>query len=77
MQVKLFATLASLAPGVTPGVPFSLEIADRSTIADLIRQLNLPEKEVKLFFVNGRLQSGSCELKNEDDVGIFPPIGGG
>jgi sulfur-carrier protein len=77
VRVKLFATLNKCSPGKEPGVPFVYEIADGSTLLDLIAHLNLPEAEVKLIFVNGRAQTAEYKLNNNDDVGIFPPIGGG
>jgi sulfur-carrier protein len=77
VRVKLFATLTKFTPGIQPGVPFISEIPDGSTLSDLMVHLKLPEEEVKLSFVNGRLQPAEYELKNNDDVGIFPPIGGG
>jgi sulfur-carrier protein len=77
VRVKLFATLTKFTPGKNPGVPFVSEIPDGSTLSDLMTHLNLPEEEVKLSYVNGRLQPLEYELNNNDDVGIFPPIGGG
>lgn len=77
VRVKLFATLTKFTPGREPGVPFVTEIPDGSTLADLMAHLKLPEEEVKLLFVNGRSQPAGSNLKNNDDVGIFPPIGGG
>lgn len=75
--MKLFAALTQFTPGTQPGIPFEAEIPAGSTISDLMIHLKLPEKEVKLSFVNGRLQPVEFQLKNNDDVGIFPPIGGG
>lgn len=77
VRVKLFATLTKYNPGAQPGVPFVLDIADGSTLADLMVHLRLPEEEVKLSFVNGRFQPTGYKLKDNDEVGIFPPIGGG
>jgi molybdopterin synthase sulfur carrier subunit len=77
VQVKLFSTLAVYNPAVAAGVPFSLELEEGSVLEDLFKQLKLPNKEVKLAFVNGRLQTVAFQLKNQDEVGIFPPIGGG
>jgi len=39
--------------------------------------LNLPREEVKVAFVNGRTRPLDWPLQPEDEVGIFPPIGGG
>jgi molybdopterin synthase sulfur carrier subunit len=77
VTVKLFATLINHKSGTQPGVPFEVEIPDGSALSDLIIQLRLPEKEVKLTFVNGCLREHNYKLNNNDDVGIFPPIGGG
>jgi molybdopterin synthase sulfur carrier subunit len=75
--VKLYATLAAYHLDSTSGVPFKVVIHENSSIQDLVEKLNLPSNEVKLFFVNGRLQLAEYLLKNNDEVGIFPPIGGG
>lgn len=77
VQVKLFATLSVYWPRSKPGMPFSIEISEGSTISDLMEKLNIPESEVKLSFVNGRLMPHTHKLTGGDDVGIFPPIGGG
>jgi sulfur-carrier protein len=77
IQVKLFVSLANYSPGTHSGIPFMVEVPDGSTISDLIKRLNLPEKEVNLSFVNGRHQSLEHPLKSEDQVGLFPLIGGG
>jgi len=77
IRVTLFATLTKFTPGKESGVPLVLEIAEGSTLSDLIGLLNIPEKEVKLTFVNGRFQEAEYKFKDNDQVGIFPPIGGG
>jgi sulfur-carrier protein len=77
VSVKVFATLTKFVPGQQAGIPFNSEIPAASTLADLMAYLKLPEEEVKLAFVNGRLKSPDYKLQNNDVVGIFPPIGGG
>jgi sulfur carrier protein ThiS len=77
IRVKLFATLGRHIAGGVTGAPFPLEVPDATTIADLVRQLNLPREEVKVAFVNGRTRPLDWPLQPEDEVGIFPPIGGG
>ena len=77
IHVKLFASLGRHIAGGTGGAPFPLEVPDGSTIVDLVRQLNLPWEEVKVAFVNGRTRPLDWPLKPEDEVGVFPPIGGG
>lgn len=77
VRVKLFATLTRYLPGTLPGTPFEAELADGGTVLDLIEQLSLPKEEVRIVFVNGRSQPTSYALSAGDEVGIFPPVGGG
>ncbi len=77
IRVKLFATLVRCVSGVKPGVPFDVELPEGVSILDLVHRLNLPENEVKIAFVNGRIESLDYLFKYGDEVGIFPPIGGG
>ncbi len=77
VRAKLFATLRHYAPNGKAGAPFEVDLLDGATIADLIRQLNLPDEEVKVAFVNGRARPEEWRLEPGDEVGIFPPVGGG
>jgi sulfur-carrier protein len=78
VRVKLFATLKKYAPveGL-PGTPFDLDLPDSGTLSDAAARLNMPEDEVKIAFVNGIIQEMDCRLKAGDEIGMFPPIGGG
>jgi sulfur-carrier protein len=75
--VKLFATLGRYHPGSLPGTPFEVDMPQVAALADLIRRLALPPEEVKIIYVNGRTQLADYVLQPGDDVGIFPPVGGG
>ena len=77
VKVRLFATLVCYVSGIKPGAPFEVELPEGTTLADLMNQLNLPQKEVKVAFVNGRTQPLDFQLQHSNEVGIFPPIGGG
>ncbi len=77
VQVRLFATLCQHRPGCKAGVPFAVQVAEGTTLAGLAAQLGLPPEEVKVVFVNGLVQPLSYTLQPGDEVGIFPPIGGG
>lgn len=72
VTIKLFATLRQgrfdidnfdLPPGTTPG--------------DVVRRINIPEKEVTLIFINGRHGDLRSELHDGDTLAMFPPVGGG
>jgi molybdopterin converting factor small subunit len=86
VRVKLYATLARSAAGailsqypegLRPGFPLELELPMGSTLADLVAYLALPQEQVKVSFVNGRARGLDYGLSSGDDIGIFPPIGGG
>jgi molybdopterin synthase sulfur carrier subunit len=77
VQVKLFATLRHLRPGLGIGEAFPVELPDGATLGRLIQQLELPEGEVKLVFVNGIVRDREHALADGDQLGIFPPVGGG
>jgi len=77
VRVKLFATLGRFRPGERPGSPFTFAVDEGATVADLTARLGLPEAEVKVVFVNGLVQPPTYVLRAADEVGIFPPIGGG
>lgn len=78
ITVKLFATLSAYAPpGIAAGAPFTVEVPEGSTVADLTARLALPATEVKVAYVNGRRREPDYPLQPDDIVGIFPPVGGG
>lgn len=77
IRVKLFATLTRHVPNAHSGTQLVIDLAEGSTISDLIKKLQLPGSEIKVVFVNGRARSLDWPLNQRDEVGIFPPIGGG
>jgi molybdopterin synthase sulfur carrier subunit len=86
IYVKLYATLAASVPesisarqtGKTrTGSRLELELPEGSTVADLMARLALPQDQVIVTFVNARARNPDYRLAPGDEVGIFPPIGGG
>jgi molybdopterin converting factor small subunit len=77
VQVKLFATLRHYAPSASIGRPFEIDLAEGATVADLIHHLSLPAEETKMVYVNARARPEDWRLEPGDEIGIFPPIGGG
>ncbi len=78
ITVKLFAMLDRYAPDQQKaGEPFSVDIPEGSTINDLVTLLGIPDREIKVAFVDGRARAGVFRLNPEVEVGIFPPVGGG
>jgi sulfur-carrier protein len=78
VEVRLYATFASLAPTQRAGDPFNVDLESGDSLTDLIGKLGIPEKDVHLAIVNGRpVHDRSSHLQDSDRVGLFPPVGGG
>ena len=73
IDLRLFATLAKY----TPENSDCLKISNKTTVEKLIKDMGIPQDLVKLIFINGRKQTGKYRLKDNDRVGLFPPVGGG
>ena len=73
IQIKLFATLSSKLPDDADNYP----LGEKTTVRELLRNLQIPEKKAKLVFINGEKKTIDTVLKNGDRLGIFPPVGGG
>ncbi len=78
VTVKLYALLKRYAPDPEKAdQPFDVALPDGSTIAHLFAQLGIPEREVKVAFVDGHARAKIFRLMPDAEVGIFPPVGGG
>jgi len=77
VNVKVFATLKRYLPEERARQAFDLEVPDGASLEDVVRMIGLPAAEVKVTFVNGRTEALSLVLHEGDEVGIFPPLGGG
>jgi molybdopterin synthase sulfur carrier subunit len=77
VTVKLFASLARFSSSAQSGAPFELDLPESATVHDLVDQLGIPSEETKISFVNGLIRDLDWVLQQGDEVGIFPPIGGG
>jgi sulfur carrier protein ThiS len=77
LSVKVFASLTSYVPGARAGIPNAIDLPEDASVADLIACLGLPADQVKLAFVNGCVRPTDWVLQAGDEIGIFPPVGGG
>jgi molybdopterin synthase sulfur carrier subunit len=72
VTVRLFATLRK---GRFKEQVFDYE--EGTTVADVIKQLNIPHKELGIVFLNGKHTELQQTLRDTDILAIFPPVGGG
>lgn len=77
IQVRLFATLRRHFPKLGIGEAMSVSLPDDATVRQLLEKMRLSNDEVKVVFVNGTVQDDAHILRKGDEVGIFPPVGGG
>ena len=77
VHVKLYAGLERLLAEAESAVPFEVQLAEGATVGDMLVHLELSQRIVKLAFVNGRSRSMEHLLGDGDEVGLFPPVGGG
>ena len=73
ISIKLFATLT----GYTPASGDKYPVLPGTTILDLLKELDIPENDAKLIFINGIKGDLTSSLYGGERVGIFPPVGGG
>jgi len=77
VRVKLFATLRSYRPGLKLGEALAVDLPAGATVQQLLEGLGVPTGEVKLIFVDGLVREMRHVLADDDELGIFPPVGGG
>lgn len=83
MQInfKLFASLTDYLPPDRKGNVVSLQVAEGTTVQQMIREYRIPEMSAHLVLVNGvyvppAARAGRA-LVEGDELAIWPPIAGG
>lgn len=77
VKVKLFATLRRYMPGAGGHSPMEIDLPEGGTLRDILELLRIAPEEARITFVNGIIHEQDWVLKDGDEVGMFPPIGGG
>lgn len=77
VKLKAFATLRRFLNDVPVGQSLEVEISAGSTVSDLVEHFQIPTDELKICFVNGIICEPDRLLHEGDEVGVFPPVGGG
>jgi sulfur carrier protein ThiS len=77
IDVALFAYLSAYQPDGQGGRQSRpLEVPEAATVADVIKQLALPDGP-RVVFVNGRHAADEYRFSPGDRLAIFPPVAGG
>jgi molybdopterin converting factor small subunit len=77
VHVKLFATLRRQFPDLGIGEAMPVKLPKGATVGQLVDHLRLPADQVKMTFVNATVRDRDHVLTDGDELGIFPPVGGG
>jgi sulfur carrier protein ThiS len=77
IEVNLYATLSKYIPGGNKGPTHVVDVAEGTTVNELLRQLGVPTQSAKLIFLDGIHSNLDAVLKEGNRLGVFPPVGGG
>jgi molybdopterin synthase sulfur carrier subunit len=79
LEVRLFTGLKcrNEALEVLGQNTFILRVEEGMSIEQLIQYLQLDTSDTLIGIINGRVEKHDLILKDQDRVGIFPPVGGG
>ena len=77
VEVRLYATLREFAPEDANESVFLLTLPENATLGFLLTAIGIEAKKVHMRIVNGIMSTDERVLKENDRVGLFPPVGGG
>ncbi|MFX0001685.1 MAG: MoaD/ThiS family protein [Candidatus Hodarchaeota archaeon] len=76
IRIKLYGDLSEKAPRFNNGngMPSSLdiEIDNIKTVLDILDRFRIKQEEISHIFINNKYSEPSKEVKNGDQIGIFP-----
>jgi len=72
IKIKLFATLRDNRDKI-----LEIEYKEGTEIREIIKDLNIDEKDVAILLKNGRSAKMDDVILEGDYLSLFPPIGGG
>ena len=75
IEVKCFSTLVE--PSTCDFNNSTIyELTDGQTVEDLTQRIGVDTKDVKIAFINGRIENFTTVLHDGDRVGLSPAVGG-
>ncbi|MDO4983927.1 MAG: MoaD/ThiS family protein [Eubacteriales bacterium] len=72
IEVRLFATLRAGREKI-----YRFDAPEFETASDILKKLDIPEKEVAILLVNGFHSKPDAAVKDGDILSLFPPVAGG
>ncbi len=77
VRVKLIATYREYLPPGTRGDTVELEVAEGSTVAEVLAPFGIPLDDSSVIVVNGRTVPLETPLQEGDTIAAFSAIAGG
>lgn len=77
LKVFLSSSLRKYVSQYNPVKGIEIELEDKSTVAEICRNIDVPVEQIKVIMVNGRNAEFDSVLKGDERIGLFPSIGGG
>ena len=78
IEAKIFSTLLHYLPNSPHHMDGDKwDIPEGTTVGQVLKMLNLPEKEVKIVLINGRHADKERVLNEGDVFHVFPLMAGG
>jgi len=72
VEIRLFASLRKYS------LPQEeMELAEGTTVGDLLERIGISHSEVAVALVNGRHAPNELPLSDGETIALFPPIAGG
>ena len=76
-EIRLFANFRDFLPPGSKASSFFTSFDGEKTVADVMRDLKLPEDVPRIVIVNGLHAEADHVLQDGDVVSLFPPLAGG
>ena len=77
IEVRLYATFRDFLPPGSSNFGMMKSLDKETTIAELAKEIGLPEDVPKIVIVNGSHAELDRVLEDGDVVSLFPPLAGG
>lgn len=77
IEVRLFASFTRYLPDHAEDHRVILDLAEGTTVKQVLQKLQVPLDEIKLVFVNSVRAGLDHVLSDGDRMGAFPPVAGG
>ncbi|MDV7340882.1 MoaD/ThiS family protein [Terasakiella sp. A23] len=81
MTLKLYAQLGKYLPEGTPANEAEIDLADGTSVTDVLDKYQVPPEMCHLVLVNGNYLApearGSHLLEDKDHLAVWPPVAGG